>query len=146
MYTSQIQPELQTPLSLSTPILQTSQIIPVQPAMMQTLVQIPQPQQSLIQIPQQVIQVPQPQPINYLMPTTTTQVIPQVQMPPREITVPAIPYSRFIPPTPTIETNQNSTRIIQYYKYVPVDQIVPAAPQYQTLSAPVMLTNSVPVL
>ena len=116
MYVSQILPQTLTPYTLQ-PI--TTTYTPVLP------------QQNL---------VPQPQ----VAPTNTMTQIPMSMPTYQTPSQPAIPYEKFIPPTPMTKFSDNAPKIYQFYKYVPVvnttqvtqnnQQVAPAVPQYKTVT------------
>ena len=124
MYTSQIISPMPAQ-NLSYIIPQTQQIIPVQPLLTQSFIQVPQ--------------VPQ---MNYIMPQAQIPSYQQFEMTQNPV---AMAYSRYIPPTPTCSAT-TPPKIYQFYKYVPVEQqqqpIYQQGPQYQIASAPVMYSGS----
>ena len=143
MYTSQIiTPMPMQNLSYSTIVPQTQQSIPVQPQVTQSFLQVPQLQltQSLVQAPQPqiiqpLVQAPQPLQTNYVMPQQNISTFPQtIDITQNQI---AMSYARYIPPTPTTSTS-TAPKIYQFYKYVPIEQVMPQVPQYQTLSLPII--------
>ena len=143
MYTSQIiTPMPMQNLSYSTIVPQTQQSIPVQPQVTQSFLQVPQLQltQSLVQAPQPqiiqpLVQAPQPLQTNYVMPQQNISTFPQtIDITQNQI---AMSYARYIPPTPTTSTS-TAPKIYQFYKYVPIEQVMPQVPQYQTLSFPII--------
>ena len=143
MYTSQIiTPMPMQNLSYSTIVPQTQQSIPVQPQVTQSFLQVPQLQltQSLVQAPQPqiiqpLVQAPQPLQTNYVMPQQNISTFPQtIDITQNQI---AMSYARYIPPTPTTSTS-TAPKIYQFYKYVPIEQVMPQVPQYQTLSVPII--------
>ena len=143
MYTSQIiTPMPMQNLSYSTIVPQTQQSIPVQPQVTQSFLQVPQLQltQSLVQahqpqIIQPLVQAPQPLQTNYVMPQQNISTFPQtIDITQNQI---AMSYARYIPPTPTTSTS-TAPKIYQFYKYVPIEQVMPQVPQYQTLSVPII--------
>ena len=143
MYTSQIiTPMPMQNLSYSTIVPQTQQTIPVQPQVTQSFLQVPQLQltQSLVQAPQPqiiqpLVQAPQPLQTNYVMPQQNISTFPQtIDITQNQI---AMSYARYIPPTPTTSTS-TAPKIYQFYKYVPIEQVMPQVPQYQTLSVPII--------
>ena len=147
MYTSQIiTPMPMQNLSYSTIVPQTQQFIPVQPQVTQSFLQVPQLQltQSLVQAPQPqiiqpLVQAPQPLQTNYVMPQQNISTFPQtIDITQNQI---AMSYARYIPPTPTTSTS-TAPKIYQFYKYVPIEQVMPQVPQYQTLSVPIINNSS----
>ena len=143
MYTSQIiTPMPMQNLSYSTIVPQTQQSIPVQPQVTQSFLQVPQLQltQSLVQAPQSqiiqpLVQAPQPLQTNYVMPQQNISTFPQtIDITQNQI---AMSYARYIPPTPTTSTS-TAPKIYQFYKYVPIEQVMPQVPQYQILSVPII--------
>ena len=139
MYTSQIiTPMPMQNLSYSTIVPQTQQTIPVQPQVTQSFLQVPQLQltQSLVQAPQPqiiqpLVQAPQPLQTNYVMPQQNISTFPQtIDITQNQI---AMSYARYIPPTPTTSTS-TAPKIYQFYKYVPIEQVMPQVPQYSTIS------------
>ena len=143
MYTSQIiTPMPMQNLSYSTIVPQTQQSIPVQPQVTQSFLQVPQLQltQSLVQAPQPqiiqpLVQAPQPLQTNYVMPQQNISTFPQtIDITQNQI---AMSYARYIPPTPTTSTS-TAPKIYQFYKYLPIEQVMPQVPQYQTLSVPII--------
>ena len=153
MYTTQIAPS-QTYNAYSLKALESPQYIPLQTLSAPSIIQAaPQPQlttplyqsTSLLVTPQ-----PQPQLVNstiqtsYIAAPTIQLTVPVQQYQPKLI--PAIPYPKFIPPTPTPQEGMASAHcptIYQFYKHVPVVQpITQQGSQYQTLSHSVVPTGS----
>ena len=150
MYVSQIVPT-QTYNAYPLKTLQSPQYIPLQTLTFPSMIQAqPQPQLSNSIYQTTSLLVPQPQLVN---PTIQTSYIaaPQMQMafPVQQYQpklIPAIPYSKFIPPTPTPQKGMGTAQgptIYQFYKHVPVFQTsTQKGAQYQTLSHSVVPTGS----
>ncbi len=148
MYTTQIDPS-QTYNAYSLKTLETPQYIPIQTLSVPSIIQAaPQPQLATPMYQSTSLLVtPQPQPqlfqTSYIAAPTMQLAVPVQQYQPKLI--PAIPYPKFIPPTPNPQKKMTAhyPTIYQFYKHVPVVQpITQQGPQCQTLSHSVVPTGS----